>query len=123
MNGYIVLFVLFSTFTNAVAQFLLRRAAVGVGPFNVAFSEPAKFLVRLVGNLYFLPGLSLYVVSMFSWLFVLSKLPVSVAYPLASLGFLMAAAIGFFWGGEDVSWMRVVGILVICAGIFIVSRS
>jgi len=67
-------------------------------------------------------GLGLYAFGAMLWLSVLSEWDVSKAYPLVGLGFALAVAIGFLIG-EDVSLGRVVGVALICAGVFVVSKS
>jgi drug/metabolite transporter (DMT)-like permease len=53
---------------------------------------------------------------------VLFKLDVSKAYPLVGLGFVFTAVIGALLG-EQVTSTRVLGIVFICLGVFIVGRS
>ena len=51
-------------------------------------------------------GLMLYGLSAVLWLWVLSRLPVSLAYPLVSLGFVVTMGVGVVWLGEPFSWVR-----------------
>ena len=53
----------------------------------------------------------------------LSKAPVSTAYPMLSLGYIVVAAISVLWLGETLSPAKVMGIALICVGVFLVSRS
>lgn len=62
-------------------------------------------------------GLVLYGVSAVLWLWVLSRLHVSVAYPLVSLGFVVTLALGVLWLGEPFSWLRVAGCTLIVVGV------
>lgn len=62
-------------------------------------------------------GLALYGASAVLWLWVLSRLDVSVAYPLVSLGFVLTLALGVLWLGEPFSWLRVAGCTLIVAGV------
>ncbi len=62
-------------------------------------------------------GLCLYGVSAIAWLWVLSKLDVSLAYPLVSLGFVVTMLAGVFWLGEPWSWARIAGGCLIVAGV------
>jgi multidrug transporter EmrE-like cation transporter len=62
-------------------------------------------------------GLVLYGMSAVLWLWVLSRLPVSLAYPLVSLGFVVTMAVGVIWLGEPVSWARVAACALIVAGV------
>lgn len=69
-----------------------------------------------------LGGFALYGLGAVVWLSVLSAWDVSKAYPLVGLGFAMTALIGFMLG-EQLSWPRVAGVVLICAGVAVVARS
>jgi multidrug transporter EmrE-like cation transporter len=62
-------------------------------------------------------GLSLYAFSALAWLWVLSRVPVSTAYPLVSLGFVLTVAGGIWWLGEPFSWLKVTGCVLIVLGV------
>jgi multidrug transporter EmrE-like cation transporter len=58
-----------------------------------------------------------------SWLLVLSRVQVSFAYPMLSIGYIVSAVAGFYLLGEDLSFLRIAGIVVIIAGVFLISQS
>ncbi len=62
-------------------------------------------------------GLGLYGLSTLLWLWVLSRLDVSLAYPLVSLGFVVTMAAGVLWLGEPFSWLRVGACTLIVIGV------
>jgi drug/metabolite transporter (DMT)-like permease len=97
---------------NAGAQLLLKAGtnAVPLG-------------VRLAIEPHVLGGLACYVVSVVVWVVGLSKVPVSIAYPMLSLGYVINAAAAYYLLGEAVSPMRIAGIAVIIAGVVLVARS
>jgi multidrug transporter EmrE-like cation transporter len=53
----------------------------------------------------------------------LSRVEVSIAYPLLSVGYVVNALAAWYLFGEAVTMMRIVGIGVIILGVFIVARS
>jgi multidrug transporter EmrE-like cation transporter len=53
----------------------------------------------------------------------LSKAPVSTAYPMLSLGYVVVAAVSVLWMGEIMNAAKVLGIALICVGVILVSRS
>jgi len=57
------------------------------------------------------------------WVIGLSKVPVSIAYPMLSIGYVINAAAAYYLLGEAVTPMRFVGIGIIILGVFIVARS
>ncbi len=74
-------------------------------------------------NLFVIAGLGMYVFGAGLWLFVLSRVDVSVAYPFVGLGFVMTMLLGWMFLNEDVGLMRISGTLLIVAGVALVSRS
>jgi multidrug transporter EmrE-like cation transporter len=66
-------------------------------------------------------GLALYGLSAGLWLWVLSRLDVSLAYPLVSLGFVFTLFVGIQWLGEPFSWQRVAGCGLIVAGVMLLA--
>lgn len=55
------------------------------------------------------------------WIVVLSRLPVSVAYPLLSLGYVVTALFGYLLFGEQLGWAKIAGILIIIFGVFVLT--
>ncbi|WP_309645864.1 hypothetical protein [Phenylobacterium sp.] len=68
-------------------------------------------------------GLLLYVASVGAWVFVLSKMDLSAAYPFVGLGFILTTALGVILLGEAVSVGRIVGTLLVVIGCFLVART
>ena len=64
-----------------------------------------------------------YAASVCVWIAALSKAPVSTAYPMLSLGYVVVAAVSVLWLGEALSLPKALGIALICAGVVLVSRS
>ena len=57
------------------------------------------------------------------WLFVLSQTELSIAYPFVALGFIMTLFLGVFLLGESLTFAKVIGTLLVVAGVAIVSGS
>jgi multidrug transporter EmrE-like cation transporter len=105
---YIFLAVLLGT-----AAQLLLKAGTNVTPVGWGLVlEP-----RILG------GIFCYAVSLIVWILALAKTPVSVAYPMVSLGFALNALLAWWLLGEAVTPMRMAGIGIIIVGVFLVARS
>ena len=97
---------------GTVAQLFLK-AGTNATPVGLGLAlEP-----RILG------GIACYAVSLVVWILALSKTPVSVAYPMVSLGFALNAGLAWWLLGEAVTPMRMAGIGVIVVGVFLVARS
>jgi drug/metabolite transporter (DMT)-like permease len=114
--------ILASVALNAVAQIVLRRAMLSLGALSMP-TAPVTFLWSLTQNLYLWAGLACYGVSVLFWLAVLSKTQVSVAYPMLSIGYVIAAILGYLFLNETFGLMRIGGIALICMGVLLVARS
>ena len=68
-------------------------------------------------------GLIIYGLSVAMWLWVLSKVELSVAYPFVSVSFLVTMAFGAFLLNESVTPMRIFGTILIVSGCVLVGRS
>ncbi len=68
-------------------------------------------------------GLCLYGLGALSWIAVLARVDLSVAYPFLALNFVLVTFSSQFLLGESVPWMRWFGVLIICSGILVVARS
>jgi multidrug transporter EmrE-like cation transporter len=80
-------------------------------------------VVTLGSSAPFWAGMLCYGTSVCVWLAALSKAPVSTAYPMLSLGYIVVAAVSVLWLGESLSPAKALGIALICAGVVLVSRS
>jgi multidrug transporter EmrE-like cation transporter len=109
---------------NAAAQLLLKVAARPLAHFSdFGMQTLHRSVVSLVTSLPFWAGMLCYGTSVCVWLAALSKAPVSTAYPMLSLGYIVVAVVSVLWLGETLSPAKVLGIALICAGVVLVSRS
>lgn len=92
---------------------LLLKAGTNATPVGIGLAlEP-----RILG------GIFCYALSLVVWILALSKTPVSVAYPMVSLGFALNALLAWWLLGEAVTPMRMAGIGIIIVGVVLVARS
>ncbi len=117
------LLILVGVLLNAGAQLLLKA---GVNPLGAIGLEPATLLPnlgRVLGQWPIVAGLCCYVVSVVVWIVALSRVDVSLAYPMLSLGYVVNAIAAWWLFGEMLGPMRWFGIVMILGGVFVVSRS
>ena len=62
-------------------------------------------------------------VSVVFWILALSRVDVSIAYPMLSVGYIVTALAGWLLFSEALGPARVAGILIIIAGVWLVARS
>jgi multidrug transporter EmrE-like cation transporter len=109
---------------NAAAQLLLKVATKPLAHFNEFNVDVlSSSVVILFRSVPFWTGMLCYAASVCVWVAALSKAPVSTAYPMLSLGYVVVAAISVAWLGESLTPAKMLGIALICIGVVLVSRS
>lgn len=115
------LLILASVSLNAMAQVALRKAmTIGALP---PVSQVVAMGVALVTNHWLWLGMFLYAASIGLWLSVLRRVEVGAAYPMQSIGFVIAALFGAMFLHESLTPGRMLGIALIGVGVFVVSRT
>ena len=115
--------ILLGVLLNAGAQLLLKEGMRRIGHFAFAWENIVPIGAQVAMNPFVLLGLFAYVVSVVVWLLVLSRVEVGFAYPLLSIGYIVNAVAGYYLFQENLSLTRITGILIIVAGVFLVTRS
>ena len=115
--------ILLGVLLNAMAQLCLKQGMRQVGHFAFSLENllPIGFKVAL--NPFVFMGLVCYVISVAVWLMALSRVEVSYAYPLLSVGYIVTALAGQFFFGEALGPVRWSGIIIICLGVYLITRS
>ncbi|WP_173931705.1 EamA family transporter [Chelativorans sp. Marseille-P2723] len=116
-------FILFTVFTNAAAQLMLKYGMMTMGPLSFAGVNPLLKVLQIVFSPWIFLGLCVFVISMASHLFVLSKVELSFAYPFLSLAYVAVAVFAYFLWREDLNAYRVAGIALICVGTVLIAHS
>jgi multidrug transporter EmrE-like cation transporter len=120
-SGYPLIFT--GVVLNALAQFLLKAGTNAVGQFEFTAANLGPVGTRLAMSPYILGGMLAYGVSLVVWIMGLSRIEVSVAYPMLSLGYVLNAAAAWYFFGEAVGPLRLAGIAFIMVGVFLIARS
>lgn len=108
---------------NAIAQLLLKAGVNAVGAIYLDAGNWFATGIRLITQLPIIGGLACYVISVGVWIIGLSRVDVTVAYPLLSLGYLINAIGAWYFLGEAISAQRLLAITIIIAGVILLSRS
>ncbi|MCD8182038.1 MAG: SMR family transporter [Bacteroides sp.] len=116
-----ILLILISVLLNCAAQLCIRKGMLLVG--EVGMSGLVHNIGGMLMNLWLWAAMFCYAVSILMWMAVLSKVEVSFAYPFLSIGYVVAAVVGYYFFGESLTLTRIMGILVICIGVYLISRS
>jgi multidrug transporter EmrE-like cation transporter len=108
---------------NALAQLLLKAGTNAVGAIHLDSAHLLPTFIKLATQLPILGGLACYVVSVGVLIIGLSRVDVTIAYPLLSLGYIVNAIGAWYFLGETMSAQRLVAVGVIMVGVALLARS
>lgn len=117
------LLILTGVLLNAAAQLLLKAGARGIAGVDFVLANGALIAGRIAQSPAILTGLACYAVSVVVWILALARVEVSIAYPMLSIGYIVNALAAWWLFGENVTLMRVAGMLVIITGVWLVAKS
>jgi len=95
----------------------------GLQSSSIKFSALISSYIGLFMNPFILFGFIAVASSSIFWLAALSKADLSYAYPMISMGYVITAVAAWLFFKENLTFLRMAGILIICSGVFIMSRS
>jgi len=108
---------------NAAAQLLLKAGTNAVGQFELSAQNILPVGMKLAFEPHIAAGLACYVVSVAVWIVGLSRVAVSIAYPMLSVGYIVNAVAAWYLFGESLTAQKLVGIAFIVCGVYLVARS
>jgi multidrug transporter EmrE-like cation transporter len=123
MNPVAAALVLTGVMLNAAAQLLLKAGTNAIGHFDFQLANLLPIGLKVALEPHILGGLACYAVSVVVWILALSRVEVSIAYPMLSLGYVVNAVAAWWLFGEVLNAMRLAGIAVIIVGVVLVARS
>ncbi len=104
---------------NASANVLIKVGMLEVGEkeHGLELLQKAIFQPALLG------GILLFVFSLGAYSFVLTKLNLSIAYPImVSMGLVLVTCASHFFLNETIRPLQIIGFLLIISGVWIVAR-
>ncbi len=76
----------------------------------------------IVTNPWIIGGMFLHISALVFWLWALNRVDITFAYPFLALGYVLVSLIAWLWLGEQITQTRLLGMVIIIAGIFVLSR-
>ncbi|SAL62161.1 4-amino-4-deoxy-L-arabinose transferase [Caballeronia peredens] len=122
MNPISFICILIGVSLNACAQLLLKAGVNAVGHFDITPANVLPVGIKIATQWPIIGGLACYVLSVVVWIVGLSRVDVSIAYPMLSLGYVVNAFAAWYLFGEVLSMQRLVGIGIILVGVVVLAR-
>jgi|APSaa5957512535_1039671.scaffolds.fasta_scaffold62544_2 multidrug transporter EmrE-like cation transporter len=115
--------IILSILMSSTAHVLLKKGMM-THALGTVSSDGIFGLVWAVGtNLWVMGGMLLHVSALVVWLWALSKVDISFAYPFLALGYVLVSAMAWFWLGEELSPMKILGMGIIIVGILVLAKA
>lgn len=117
-----MLAVFMTIFLTVYGQIVIKWQVAAYGKPPTNFNEKMLFLLQLLLNPWVLSGLLAAFGASLSWMLAMSKLDLNYAYPFVSLSFILIILSGAFFFNESLSMWKIVGAILIVAGVTVGSR-
>ena len=108
---------------NAIAQLALKASVSDTGIISLDLQSLLTSAGSLASNLWLWLGLICYAISVIVWILALSRVDVSIAYPMLSIGYIVNAVAAWHLFDEPMNIGKVIGIGIIIVGVYILARS
>lgn len=123
MNLVSFALILTGVMLNAAAQILMKAGTNAIGHFEFSVANILPIGLRLATEWHIIVALFCYAVSVVVWILALSRVPVSIAFPMLSMAYVVNAIAAWYLLGEDFSATKLAGMGVIIVGVIIISRA
>jgi len=123
VNAVSLALIMMGVLLNASAQLLLKAGTNAVGHFEFSAQNIVPIGMKLAFEPHIAGGVACYVVSVVVWILGLSRVEVSIAYPMLSIGYVLNAIAAWYLFGESLTAQKLLGIAFIIMGVFLVARS
>lgn len=108
---------------NAIAQLALKASVGRMGIIDLDWPTLLTAAGSLAQSIWLWFGLACYAVSVVVWILALSRVDVSMAYPMLSLGYVVNAFAARWLLDEPLAPERLLGIAIIIVGVWVLARS
>ena len=119
MVNYVILSI--SILLAVAGQLLMKKGMLEFGSFPL--NQLLVKLFPIFFNPYVFMGLFFFGLSSIFWLVVISRLQLSLVYPMVSVAYVLVAFASIIFFKEHVGLLRWLGITVIVFGVILISRS
>lgn len=116
-----ILLAIISVFVGSVGQVVLKLGANKVADLTFSMSTIISDLWRLAKVSEIVLGMFLFAASSLLWIKVLTRVELSTAYPLVSIGYINVAVLSYFLFHESFSISKILGMAMIITGVVFIN--
>jgi len=108
---------------NAAAQILMKAGTNSIGYFEFSMENIVPIGWKLATEWHIFVALCCYALSVVIWILALSRVPVSIAFPMLSMAYVVNAIAAWYLLGEGFNPTKLVGMGIIILGVIVISRA
>jgi len=123
MSPNSIMLILISIILTSGSQIVLKFGMMsGSVQIALASHKSSEIALAIISSPFIIGGLICFGLSAIIWLFVLSKIPVSSAYPFIALGIVATTFFGHFMFNEPITAYKALGLCLILSGILLIGK-
>ena len=120
----IMLLVLLSESITVIGQVLFKKSTNTIGTYNLKVgSDRIRFLSEVFKKPYLWLGIVVMSMGLVVWLLAIAQGDLSLVFPMGSLQYILILFVAHKFLGEKIDKMKLVGTLLVMAGIVLMSVS
>ena len=117
-HSYIFLMLAFTVYS----QLVMRWQVLAAGGLPDSSQGKISFIFHLLINPWVISGIVATFLAGVSWMLAMTKLDLSYAYPFVALNYVLILALGFIFFQEVMTPAKILGSILIVAGVVVLSR-
>tara|TARA_B110000483_G_C17924129_1_gene438077 strand:+ start:321 stop:683 length:363 start_codon:yes stop_codon:yes gene_type:complete len=118
MSNLIYVLALLSAVLLAIGQLLFK-----IGSSKIEEESASGFIMAAITSPILIFSVALYGFTILIWIYALNKMPLSIAYPITGLAYVIVPALSYYFLGEKISPSIMIGSFLILVGISLIARS
>ena len=116
------LYVAATILLTVYGQIVIKWQVSAAGAFPASPADKLWFLLQLLVNPWVISALAAALAAAVTWMAAMTKLDLSHAYPFTSFAFVLVVLLSAWFFHEPLTWQKVAGLALICAGIVLGSQ-
>jgi multidrug transporter EmrE-like cation transporter len=100
----------------SIGQLFFKQAAIFVNG-----NEKLNLVTRYLLNPWFYAAIFFFATATFTWVQILTKMKISIAYPILSISYILTALGAYYFFGEKLNPVNITGIFIIMLGVSLIS--
>ncbi|MBU2473000.1 MAG: hypothetical protein ABIJ83_04650 [Patescibacteria group bacterium] len=104
-----------------ISQVFLKKGLKTIGEFKLAGLHDFGIIIKLLQNKFIVIGILIAIIGALFWLTVISKLDLTIAFPISSgIFFILLFLMSWIFLGESITFIKITGIAIILLGIYLI---